>query len=384
VVRQVAHAYRRRGVGAIVVTNRWPRDLPEFEEYQSIPTYRIPMRVPTGAMKARLNYFLTHRSIYRGLLRILRRHECDVIHVHCVSDNGYYARRAARDLKLPLVVTAHGELTMDATKLYERSEFARTNLRAVLDAADEITACAGKALADVQTFYGRPLGTRARVVYNGTNPADFTSAAAYQNARPYVLAMGRMVPQKGFDVLLKAWAELKLESHDLLLAGDGDERASLEKLAGDLGLSGRVRFLGRVDRAGAAGLLKSAEMFVLPSRADEGLPMVCLETMTAGKPIVASRVGGVPEFVEHEKNGLLVPREDVARLAAAISRLLGDGDLRARLGAAGQVRVADFTWDAIAAQYEQVYAAAAKAHRIEAFPRNVNQGLPVIQQQQST
>jgi glycosyltransferase involved in cell wall biosynthesis len=135
-----------------------------------------------------------------------------------------------------------------------------------------------------------------------------------------------------------------------------------------------------VDRAGAAGLLKAAEFFVLPSRADEGLPMVCLEAMTAGKAIVASRVGGVPEFVIDEENGLLVAREDVSQLAQAIGRLLGDKKLRSRLGAAGQVRVAKFTWDNIAAQYEQVYADAIRAARRQASAQPAGKYIQVAQQ----
>jgi glycogen(starch) synthase len=353
-VRQLALAYRRAGVPTIVVTEQWPRSLPAFEEYEGVPVYRFPFRVPDGGWKVRLSYLLRHERTCRQMLRVLRNHSVDLLHVQCVSSNGYYALQAARALKLPLVVTAQGELTMDASHVYDRSPFLRTVLGELLTDAVHVTACSGNALADVERFYGRPFGGRASVVYNGIRIEDFAGAEPYASARPYVFGIGRLVKQKGFDILLRAFAAANVPSHDLLIAGDGEERAALAQLAADLGLGDRARFFGRADRKQAVALFRGASFFVLPSRR-EPFGIVNLEAMAAGKAVIATQVGGVPEIVRDGETGLLVPGDDVNGLAAAISRLAADAGLRERLADTARRFVGPFDWSEIARSYLSVY-----------------------------
>lgn len=358
--RQLAHDYRRRGMDAIVVTNRWPMDLPAFESYEGIPVYRVTMRTPDGSAKNRAKHLLTHPLVRRRLYGILRRHAVGLLHVQCVSVNGYYALSAHRDLKLPLVVTAQGERTMDAGKLYERSAYMNGVLRSLLAEADAVTACSGDTLADIQGYFGKPLGDRASVVYNGIQLTDFGGVMPDRpHERPYVLGIGRLVPQKGFDVLIRAYAEAQragdaLAGQDLVLAGEGPERAALESAARAAGVEGRVRFFGRADRPAAVALFRHCELFVLPSRL-EPMGIVNLEAMASGKAVVASRVGGVPELVADGETGVLVPPEDPAAMAGAIVKLINDADLRTRLGAAGRARAELFGWPAIADEYLAIY-----------------------------
>jgi len=353
-VRQLALEYRRRGMGVIVLTNRWPRNLPAFEEYEGIPVYRLPLRVPDGGVKAHVTHALTHGMIVREMLRILRRHSVDILHVQCVSSNGYYALAAREHLGLPLVVTTQGERTMDATGLYQRSAFMNRVLRALVEKADAVTACSGETLQDLQTWFGAPLGDRGHVVYNGIQLEDFGGAQPYAHHRPYVLGIGRLVRQKGFDVLIRAFAEADIPEWDLLIAGEGPERAALEEVAADCGARNRVVFTGRAERPKAVALFKGCLVFILPSR-HEPFGIVNLEAMAAGKPVIATAVGGVPEVVGDGETGVLVPGEDVDAMAAAIRRLAGDAGLRDRLGAAGLQRVRQFTWPAIAEDYIQIY-----------------------------
>jgi len=353
-VRQLAHAFRRRDISPIVITNRWPRSLPSCETYEGIPVYRLALRIPEGSLKARANYALTHRGIRSEMLHILRRHRIDCLHVQCVSANGFYALQARHSLNLPLVVSTQGERTIDATQLYQRSAFMNRVLRQLLDEADFITGCSKNTLEDLEQYWGHPFGTRAQVVYNGVELDDFTAAPAFPHLRPFVLGIGRLVPNKGFDVLIRAFGQAHLPSHDLLIAGEGAERKALEQLSHDLGLMDRVKFLGRADRPTAVSLFRGCSFFALPSR-DEPQGIVNLEAMAAGKAIVATRVGGVPEMVADGKTGLLVPGDDVAGLAAALECLGADEGLRQRLGDAGLVRVQDFRWSAIADQYIQIY-----------------------------
>jgi glycosyltransferase involved in cell wall biosynthesis len=359
--RQLAHAYRGAGHECIVLTNRWPRTLPRLEEYEGIPVYRPAFRVPESGLKARCSFALTHRLIRREVARILRRHRTDVLHVQCVSSNGYYALLAKRELKLPLVVTAQGELTMDAGRLYERSPFANRALRQLLDEADYVTACSKYTLDELERWYGRPLEGRAQVIYNGIRPADFEGIQPYPHPRPYLLGIGRLVPQKGFDVLIEAYAKANLHSHDLLIAGEGPEAVALQRRAQGLGLNGRVRFLGRADRATAVSLFKGCAFFVLPSRI-EPMGIVNLEAMASGKAVIASDVGGVPELVGRDEAGLLVPPGDAECLASTIKSIAADERLCLRLAGAGRERAAAFSWPVIAQQYLEIYSNCVEAH----------------------
>jgi len=353
-VRQLAREYRRQGISAIILTNRWPRSLPREELYEETPVYRLALREPEGSLKARVNYLLTHRVICREMFRILEKHRIDLLHVQCVSSNGHYARIAKGELGLPLVVTTQGERTMDATQLYQRSAFMNQELRALLGEADHITACSRHTLDDMEEYWGKPFGTRASVVYNGIDPGDFDGVAPHAAQGPYILGIGRLVPQKGFDVLLRAFARANIAGWKLLIAGEGPERDALENLLRDLGLREHAKLIGRADRSMAAALFRGCEFFVLPSRM-EPLGIVNLEAMAAGKPVIASRVGGVPEIVIEGETGLLFPAENDRALAAALARLASDTALRERLGAAGRRAAGEFTWPAIAGQYSRIY-----------------------------
>lgn len=353
VVRQVANEYRKRGIGVIVITNRWPRSLPRREELDGIPIYRLALRVPEGSLKARVNYGLTRSLIRRQVIDIVRRHKADVLHVHCVSSNGYYALLARRKLMLPLVVTTHGERTMDAGQIYQHSAFQNNVLRELLAEADHITACSRETLDDVEQYGGTSFGSRASVIYSGIAPRDFDNAVPYPNPRPYVLGMGRLVPQKGFDLLIEAFAKANLDV-ELLIAGEGPERESLERLVASLGLQKRVRLVGRADRPKAVSLFAGCRFFVMPSR-QEPMGIVNLEAMALGKAVIAPRIGGVPEIVIDNETGLLVPGSDVTALAQAMVRLDGDERLRLKLGAAGKVRAQKFGWPEIGGQYLDIY-----------------------------
>jgi len=361
-VRQLAHEYRRQGMNTIVLVNRWPRSLPAYEEIEGIPVYRLPMRMPEYNLRVRLNYAVAYPWARGRMLQILRRHEIDLLHVQCVSGNGHYAAIAARALNLPLIVTSQGERTMDAERVYEKSPFINKVMRGLLAGADRLTFCSRNTLEDLESYSGMTFGERGSVIYNGIRLEDFHGAEPHRHARPYILGIGRHVLQKGFDILIEAFAAAGLESHDLLLAGDGPERPELERLARKLLGEGRVHFLGRADRTMAAGLFRGCEFFVLPSR-QEPLGIVNMEAMAAGKAVLASRTGGVPEIVLDGGTGLLVPPGETAPLAAALRRLAGDGALRERLGAAGRKRVGLFTWEAVAASYKQIYEAALAARR---------------------
>jgi glycosyltransferase involved in cell wall biosynthesis len=178
---------------------------------------------------------------------------------------------------------------------------------------------------------------RIRVVPNGVAIDDLEHAPSSNAAArrsPTVLTLARLAPQKGLPYLLRAAAMLPGVS--FVIAGEGAERASLEREARDLGVSDRVTFVGF--RTDTAALLAEADILVLPS-VNEGLPLAVLEAMAAGRPVVATAVGGTPEIVHDRETGLLVPPADPGALARAIGELLADPPLARRLAEAGRALV---------------------------------------------
>ena len=377
-VRQLCHEFAHQGVAPIVLTDRWPRHLPRTETYEGIPVHRLPMRLPEWNFRVRLVHALTFPFTRRRLLTILRRHRPQLLHVQCAGSNGLYALAARKALGLPLVLSVQGERTMDANRIYEKLPSLNRILRELVGQASAITGCSQDTLRDLETWWGRPLGPHAHVMHNGIRLEDFAHAAPHPHPRPYLLGIGRIVTQKGFDVLIDAFAEAALESHDLLLAGEGPELAALQQRARERGVAGRVFFLGKVDRPTAVALFQGCAFFVLPSR-QEPFGIVNLEAMAAGKAVVASRVGGVPEVVLDGETGVLLPAGDVGAFAAVFRRLVADAAWRERLGAQGRRRVEEFTWPAIARTYRRIFedalasgSAAAAAAPVAAHPALVH------------
>lgn len=175
----------------------------------------------------------------------------------------------------------------------------------------------------------------------------------------YVLGVGRLEDQKGFDLLIDAFARMspaEIEC-ELWIAGRGSRRAALEQQAAERGIADRVRFLGEIDDA--ARLMRHARVFVLPSRF-EGFPNALLEAMASGAPCVAADCPSGPrELLGVDEGGLLVPVGDVDRLARSIRRVLTDVDLSGRLSAAGRRIASAYSLTAVAEQWEQVFGEAA-------------------------
>jgi glycosyltransferase involved in cell wall biosynthesis len=230
---------------------------------------------------------------------------------------------ACRPLKLPTVIC-------------ERSNPARQDLGVVWEWLRRRTypycrAAVAQTRAVAEQLQTLVRNDRVRVIPNGVKePKQFW--AEDPNRPPRILAIGRLSREKGFDLLIRAFASLAGQQSDweLQIAGEGKERSSLEKLVSDLNLDVSVRLPGWVQSP--IDLLCSSRIFVLPSRY-EGFPNSLLEAMAAGAPVVAFDCEcGPGEIIQHEVNGLLVPSQDVEALAREMKRLMLDAPLRVRLG----------------------------------------------------
>jgi glycosyltransferase involved in cell wall biosynthesis len=287
------------------------------------------------------------------LLEIMRREKPDIVNLHYVAENAFFVLAAQLLFDFRLVVTLHGN---DIEHHAFRSWLSRRLTRAALARADMVLSNSAHILAQAERIVAGVRGKSA-VVGNGIYPDEFATAETYPWDKPYVFAAGSFIHKKGFDLLIRAFALVhdRYPGVDLILAGDGHEREACQKLAARLGLNGAATFLGRVDHARVPALLNGAELFVLPSR-KEPFGIVVLEAMAVGKPLVAARVGGVPEFITHGENGLLVEPESPPALAEGICTLLGDPALSRRLGERAYQSVRqDYTWPKIVEKYVRAY-----------------------------
>ena len=215
----------------------------------------------------------------------------------------------------------------------------------------------GASLRDA-CFWGE---RKVRVVHNGTDLGAFREDARGNtqmnlplplgDGRPVVLTVARLVPQKGVQCLLEAAA--RLPDVLFLVAGEGPDRAALEQKAIGDGVGQRVVFLGH--RRDVPQLLARCDVFVLPSLY-EGLPVSVIEAMAAGKPVIATRVGGIEEAVKDRITGLLVPPADGTALAEALQCLLADRRLAQALGAQARVRAdLEFSAEIVASRTTHIY-----------------------------
>lgn len=276
------------------------------------------------------------------LVRAVRAFAPDVVSVHCMRRFAPYAALLRRTTGVPQVLNLQEAALPPGTPQHERL------FRMLVGAADAVAACSAEAAA-YATRVGR--GRRVTVIPNGYDPAEFRGGPVFAHPRPYVLGLGRLEWQKGFDELIEALALLRKVDLDLLLAGDGAGRAALVALAAARGVADRVHFLGRTERSTTLALLRGAAVVACPSRF-EGLPLVCIEALAAGRPLVASAVNGIPEVVRDGQTGLLVPPDDPAALARALGHLLAVPADAARLAARGRAEVERRNpWPAVAAAW---------------------------------
>jgi glycosyltransferase involved in cell wall biosynthesis len=280
-------------------------------------------------------------------LRVVRRVRPDVVHANQAWPWACAYGVLAGVLTPGVRVVAVDHLPVDGA-IPRLRRFGRRRLAARLDAH---VAVGRRAARLVEGFVGLPVGS-VRAIPNGVPPPVAAPRLVPRLiAGPVIGSLGRLTAQKGYDALVRALPSLP--GATLVLVGDGEERGALEALAAELGVADRLRITGWT--ADARRYLPTFDAFALPSLW-EGMPLVLLEAMHDGLPVVATDVGSVAEAVTDGETGFVVPAGDEAALRERLARLLGDADLRRRLGARARALAAEeFTAAAMARRYEAVY-----------------------------
>lgn len=288
----------------------------------------------------------------------LRRLRLDVLHVHHVP-LWIRIRRAAKWAGVRhIVLTEHAKFSISRSPL----------LQDACRRAAETVSCFTVVSENLKDYFVSDLGVpaeRLRVVRNGVDTLRFCPGERSNALRgllpggytgPVAITVGRLTEAKDHGNLLGAWSLLERQGRApyLLIVGDGELRAEVERQVEALNLGERVGLVGA--RSDIDTLLRGTDIFLVSSRR-EGLPMALLEALASGVPAVATTVGGIPEVLRDGHNGILVPPESPEALAAAVRDLLADRPRRERLAAAGRSSVAEaWSLDRTAARYAEIYA----------------------------
>jgi glycosyltransferase involved in cell wall biosynthesis len=343
---------------------RHPDNLPSTQEEYFVSEVDFPRllerRTPAAALK------VLGRSIYSGearrnISRLIDDIRPEIAHIHnCHSHLTTSILEPLRRAGVPIVWTLHDYRLVcpnsDFLSGYEicerclpnrfhhvvlrrckKGSFAASFVAMSASLYDRMTRVPSR----VQRFIAPSRFLAGKLVEGGFDPArithlpNFVDAGAFP-ARPegdYALYFGRLSREKGVDVLLEALA--LAQRGRLKIAGDGPQRAELERRAAELGLGG-VEFLGYRSGDELKEILAGAQFVVLPSRWYENLPFSIMEALAAGKPVIASDLGGIPEMIEDGVNGLLFPAGDAGELARRLVLLLDSPEQRESMGRTGR------------------------------------------------
>jgi glycogen synthase len=349
---ELTRALDRRGVVQTVVTTRPPTApfVRRLGDHARVIRLGLPIRL--------------FRQLYgpqAAIIAPILAWRADLVHVHLGEDLAVLpiGAAAARLHHLPLVLTVHTSLRHTLAVSDLRSALLKS-LGGPIERWGERSA---EAVVVITPRLSRLLHSdgveqnRVHVIPPGVNRSLFDGPFGDPFSgvgRPRVLFVGRLAPQKGVRTLVAATGLLEDPSAQVLLVGDGPERPALEREAERIGVADRLHFVGFVVHDRLPAVLAHADLLVLPSLYEE-LGTVLLEAMQAGLPIVASKTGGIPDVIEDEANGLLVPPGDPEALARAIGRLLGDRSLACRLSEGAQERGRGYDWEVLAERVLAVY-----------------------------
>ena len=366
--REIALALAARGWTTTVLAPRAERG--------PSPARDVPLVEIEGGDRQRRGWVSRNTALFRAIDGAVGRVRPDLVHVQvCEGNFPLYAGIAARRRRLPCLVKFSADFVWNRLNRdrylgipYEQIHTSSLRARA-LTAAQRMTFAQYDLVWATSPFQHHALTTtyriepeRVRLLPNLVSTAESTGIGPRTSALTGMLTalvVARIVPWKGIDDCITCLRFPGMENVLLRIVGDGspEYRAELERLSVRLGVAERVHFAGSVDPTRVGNEFVNADILVLASRY-EPFGIVLVQAMSAGLPVVATRIGGIPSIVDDGETGLLVPPDSPEALACAIARLARDPDLRTRLGQAGNARCGRFSIEErigdLVAIYEQL------------------------------
>jgi glycogen(starch) synthase len=336
-------ALQSRGHDVTVLTSPHVAKLPAVEKVGSISVHRFDV---WEAIKRRDLKRLI--AVRRAVTEFKRELNPDLTHLH-FGATSYMHLQTERAVCPPTLTTVHA--------LPESSLTGDSLLRKVVHASRAVNAVSAKGY---QLLHGAfpDIADRLSYVYYGLAPSGHSVEVVPPSFdAPIFLCLGRLTPQKGFDLALKAFARVEkmIPRARLMIVGEGVEEAALKQLAATLGIADRVDFTGSVPPQDVYGVINKATIVLLPSRF-EGLPLVALQAARMQRPIVSSDVDGLPELVADRESGVVLKKNNELELANAILALMRNPEKAIAMGRAVAQRFeACFGFDHCVDRYERLY-----------------------------
>lgn len=311
--------------------NKWFID-PLYSVEDGIKIFRPYVLTLRGVRFLGINGILWHYSLLRMTKNIIKKNRIDVIIGHNMLPEGITAGNLASKMNLPFITWCIGTDIND----FAYYNFINKYLTKKCISDSSITLTTSKALAervrhlnqssDIKCFYR---GIKLDHLKNLPSKKEICRQLELTDAFINLLFVGRIIRDKGIYELAEAFFRISKQytNLNLIMIGDEIEKSSLSFLFDKMGISDKVHFTGIIQHDKVALYMKCADIMILPTWA-EGLPNVVIEAMAVGIPVVATAVGGIPEILEHEVTGLLVPARNVDKLTDAITRMLDDSALR--------------------------------------------------------
>lgn len=340
---QFLRALQKRNYECFVVTSHSSLNLPDETTLDGIPIYRFHFR------KALANRDMKELAgIKQRLLELKQKLHPDLIHINFSGPSIYFHEMTRAQYPVPTLFTLHEPPT--------HASGHNTLLGRSLLSAQWVTAVSQATL--FQTLQLIPeIQPRASFIHNGLEmPVINPDPLIFQP--PRLLCLGRLVRDKGFDLALDAFSIIikKFPSSRLVIAGDGPAKVELEQQSANLGLTESVEFTGWVPPEKIPNLMNSSTVVMMPSRWSEPFGLVALEAAQMARPIVAARVGGLPEIIVHERTGLLVDKENAFSIAEQIIYLLLHPEFAVELGQSARRRAQEyFSIERLVNAYDSLY-----------------------------
>ena len=350
-IDQLARNFHNAGHDVVVVTQRPPT---------ALAMKPVDCPYPVERYSRPLSQLGPYLSARRVLARLHQQTPFDILNAHMAHPGGYVGQWFRSRYGVPVVITTHGGAIFLRSRFRSRRVIWQ-RIRDGLNNADAVISLSSYSdalLREIAPEQQHIVRTGNGVDYAGFADRHIDLSAEQKSlcGPRFILGLGRLVSGKGFDIAIRALAQIanQFPSLRMVFAGEGRERASLEQLAGELNIAERVTFLGIVLGNDKTALLQNCLFTILPSTKEDNLPLVLLESLACGKPVLGSNTGGIPDIVKPDETGLLCTPGSVDEFAKAMTHL-GHDDAASRMADHCRQTARQLDWSCIAQRYLQLF-----------------------------
>jgi len=340
---QFIKALLRSGYTVEVVTSHSGARLPDITEKEGIRIHRFPFQKTLAQRDMK-----EIKQISAKVIRLNKHFRPDIIHVNTIQPSLFFFYHTRSSYPASFVLTLHQPPLSSSGN--------SSLLHNTMSSADWITTVSHNLLSEARR-YAPGIESKSSVIQNGLEcPHTKPSRLSFKN--PTILCIGRLIKDKGFDIAIGAFQSIlkSLPEANLIIAGDGPERKYLEEKTSCLGLSRAVCITGWIPPEEVPELMNKATLVVVPSRWEEPFCLVALQAAQMGRPVVASKTGGIPETVLDKKTGLLFEKENIKDLEEKILFLIQNPHAALRMGKTAKKRAdTEFSMGRVVKQYDSLF-----------------------------